>query len=155
MSQKPLIEVDLPDKNKFTQLLKRLGAVALPAAAKSLYESAEMIMADSKENYVPVDQGTLRSTGYVKPPELLSATNAKVELGYGGPAAPYAVAVHENPRAGKTGGVSPSGKPYKHWARTGGWKYLETPIKDWTSGYSRVTRKLGKDLEDEFVKLKA
>jgi hypothetical protein len=40
------------------------------------------------------------------------------------------LAVHENPRSGHTGGVSPSGGRYKHWASVGQWKYLEQPFKE-------------------------
>ena len=47
-----------------------------------------------------------------------------------GYSAPYAAAIHENPRAGKTGGVSPSGRRYKKWAKVGGFKYLERPLAE-------------------------
>ncbi len=111
------------------QALKALGPQAENALASTLYEIGEEIMAVSKEQYVPVDTGTLRSTGYVEPPVMVGGVTS-VALGYGGPAAPYALSVHENPRAGVTGGVSPKGKPYRHWARVGEWKYLETPWKE-------------------------
>lgn len=100
----------------------------LLAAAGALYQGATNIMSESKLNYVPVDTGTLRSSGLVEQPKL-EGDRVVVVLGYGGPAAPYALAVHENPRSGKTGGVSPSGQPYKRWARVGQWKYLETPFQ--------------------------
>jgi very-short-patch-repair endonuclease len=45
--------------------------------------------------------------------------------------------VHENPRSGKTGGISPSGFPYEHWAQTGEWKYLETPVKQALPGLNK------------------
>ena len=67
-------------------------------------------------------------------PEAIAALDPRIPdevsavLGFGGPATPYALAVHENPRAGKTGGVSPSGKRYKHWAEVGQWKFLEIPL---------------------------
>ena len=76
---------------------------------------------------------------------------ATITMGYGGPAAPYAIAVHENPRAGKTGGLSPSGKPYEHWARTGGWKYLETPLKAATG---QIAAKLKDDVDAAHMRLK-
>jgi hypothetical protein len=77
---------------------------------------------------VPVDRGILRSSGVVHPVVIQGSTVYCV-IGYGGPAAPYAWAVHENPRAGQTGGVSPSGKPYKHFAQVGEFKYLEKPLE--------------------------
>lgn len=113
--------------------LKALGDQAGPAFAQAIYEEAEAVMTTSKEQYVPVDTGVLRGTGYVAPPEQIGPV-ISVEIGYGGPAAPYALAVHENPRAGKTGGFSPQGKPYKHWARVGSWKYLELPWKEAMAG---------------------
>lgn len=99
----------------------------IPKLAQALYEEAELIMGISKEEYVPVMDGTLRATGHVKPPVIAGPT-IEVTLGYGGPAAPYALSVHENPRSGHTEGVSPQGRPYKRWAKVGGWKYLEIPV---------------------------
>lgn len=68
-----------------------------------------------------------------------AAGKPTVAVGY---AAIYAARVHENPRAGKTGGVSPSGRKYLPpllpsgrrstrivWSRVGQWKFLETPFK--------------------------
>jgi hypothetical protein len=58
----------------------------------------------------------------------------------------HARRTHENPRAGKTGGVSPRGKKYtpgllpsgrrstrKVYATSGQWKFLETPLKNTTT----------------------
>ena len=44
----------------------------------------------------------------------------------------YAVALHENPRAGKTGGVFPTGQAYPpgSWVRAGSWKFLEDPVNE-------------------------
>lgn len=45
----------------------------------------------------------------------------------------YALEVHENPRSGQTGGVSPSGKwiyPEGTWADNGEWKFLENAVKE-------------------------
>lgn len=129
--------------------LRALPAAALRIAGEDLHRIAEDVMTDSKENYVPVVTGTLHASGFVKQPEV-GADGVSVTLGFGGAAAPYALAVHENPRAGKTGGISPSGKPYdpvakrmrgyrrgpimallggKNWSGVGQWKYLETPLR--------------------------
>ncbi len=126
---KPTIEIK--GAVEWKAKLGRMGPAAFAAMVAGGYQAFEEIMTKSKEEYVPVDQGTLRSTGHVEPPSV-SGMRAEITMGYGGPAAPYALAVHENPRAGKTGGLSPTGKPYEHWARTGGWKYLETPLKEST-----------------------
>lgn len=100
----------------------------LDVIARELHRSGEDVMGDSKENYVPVMDGALRNSGHVSEPERIP-DGVRVEIGFGGPAASYALAVHENPRAGKTGGVSPSGQKYRKWAKVGQWKYLETPLK--------------------------
>lgn len=50
-----------------------------------------------------------------------------VTIGYG---TPYAAVTHENPRAGRTGGVSPSGQRYRHWAQTGQSKFLQTAMTE-------------------------
>jgi hypothetical protein len=42
----------------------------------------------------------------------------------------YATRVHENPRSGRTAGVSPSGRRYKKWSKVGKWKFLEDPLKE-------------------------
>jgi hypothetical protein len=114
----------------FDQLLKNIDGLqqrAEPAGIGALFMEAEAIMADSKEHYVPVDLGPLRASGTVHPPTTTGG-EVHIELSYGGPAAPYAEAVHENPRAGKTDGFTPSGGRRKTWAQVGQWKYLETPF---------------------------
>lgn len=122
-----------------------LGALGPRELGAGLYQEAEAIMTTAKEDYVPVDQGTLRASGFVR-----EVTPLEVELGFGGPAAPYALAVHENPRSGKTGGISPRGKHYTHWAQVGEWKYLETPFKAATAG---MDGRLAERLEDAVTAL--
>ena len=149
MAQGDYLTVGLNGDKELREKLRRLGAAALPAGGRSLFESAENIMSISKEQYVPVETGTLKSSGFVQPPDT-TGNNVSVYLGYGGAAAPYALAVHENPRAGKTGGVSPSGKKYKRWATVGQWKYLEQPVNE---NLGNVVSKLKRDLDREFAKL--
>lgn len=70
-------------------------------------------MTRSKEEFVPVDTGLLRSTGRV---ELMQQGRKWfVVLSYGGPADYYAWYVHENPYA---------------FHPVGQWKYLEQPIRE-------------------------
>lgn len=111
----------------FARRLDAMGEQAAQAGAQAMREEAELIMTDSKMNYVPVDLGTLRSSGHVTPVTRRGDV-FEVTLGFGGAAAAYAWSVHENPRAGQTGGTSPTGRRYAHWAKVGGWKYLETPF---------------------------
>ena len=149
MAQGDYLTVGLNGDKELREKLRRLGAAALPAGGRSLFESAENIMSISKEQYVPVETGTLKSSGFVQPPDF-EGKSVSVYLGYGGVAAPYALAVHENPRAGKTGGVSPSGQKYKRWATVGGWKYLTQPVNE---NLGNVVSKLKRDLDREFAKL--
>ncbi len=60
---------------------------------KALFIEAELIMTDAKE-LTPVDKGTLRSSGFVEKPKKVGK-GFEVTLGFGGPAAPYALTVHE------------------------------------------------------------
>lgn len=71
------------------------GAV-IEDIASAMYTEAELIMTDSKANYVPVVTGQLSNSGTVLKPEI-KPSSVIVKLGYGGPAAPYALAVHEAP----------------------------------------------------------
>jgi len=64
--------------------------------ADALYLEAELIMTDSKTNFVPVDSGVLRNSGTVQKPTI-TKQGVTVVLGYGGPSAEYAVIVHEYP----------------------------------------------------------
>lgn len=149
MLKAPKLTVDVKGLKETQTVLKRLGSAGPILGGGALFREGERIMGDSKENYVPVDSGNLRSTGHVELPKI-SGGKVTVELGYGGPAAPYALTVHENQRAGKTGGISPHGKPYKTWAKVGTWKYLETPFKKAVSG---MDRRIAKDIWRELDKI--
>jgi hypothetical protein len=76
--------------------LEGMGEFALPALAAGLYTRAEAIMGDSKDNYVPVDEAILKGSGHVEQP-VISGNEVSVTMGYGGPAAAYALVVHEYP----------------------------------------------------------
>lgn len=109
------------------EMRRRINALAGAAnedLEKALRAHAEDVIADSMENHVPVMDGPLRSSAYVD-----SGVDAKGAWAKAGFSAPYARRVHENPRAGKTGGVSPSGRKYKKWAKVGHWKFLERPYR--------------------------
>lgn len=73
--------------------LRKYGRAANGALASGLYQEGEKIMSTSKTE-VPVRDGILRSTGHTDPPKEEHGI-VLVELGYGGPAAPYAPAQHE------------------------------------------------------------
>jgi len=125
-------------------LSKKLLSIAAKtpkAAASGLFIEANRIMGESIKA-APSDIGTLRSAGIVGEDEhvekpKITFKGVSVRMGYGGAASDYAIVVHENPRAGKTGGRSPSGKKYKTWSTVGGWKFLERPVME-NAGKFRV-----------------
>ena len=61
--------------------------------ADRLFLGAEIIMTDAK-NRTPVLTGALRESGHVEEPKVTDS-EISVRLAFGGPAAPYAVYVHE------------------------------------------------------------
>lgn len=72
--------------------LKRIGEDAKQETSDALYAEAELIMGEAKHR-TPADTGALRSSGHVVPPD---SPGDPIVLAFGGPAAPYAVYVHEN-----------------------------------------------------------
>ena len=79
---------------------------------KAIYEEAWVIFKESQK-LVPVDTGALRASGFVHAPKKEN-DRVFVRVTYGGPAAHYALYVHENLYA-------------RHDAPTQA-KYLETPL---------------------------
>jgi hypothetical protein len=73
-----------------------------------IYIIAEMIMTDSKDNYVPIDTGHLWQTGTVLEPEF-QTSSVSVTLGYG---AEYAQVVHDRPPTIGQGKVRYLEKPF-------------------------------------------
>jgi len=103
------------------KLIAKLGKMKNPRAREAaLYEEAEEIMAEAKA-LTPVDTGALRASGFVSPP-----SGGSVELGFGGPATPYAIIVHEDLSA-----FHPVGQA----------KYLEQPLAE---HFGQVENKLGR-----------
>jgi len=98
---------------------------------RGLKDIAEQIAKES-EQLVPVDEGTLRSSRTVT--DSSGPTDYVVRVGYGGPAAPYALAQHERldfwhppkPPAKNSMGRSGTGPITPGSAR--GPKYLEIPF---------------------------
>ncbi len=151
------IVVRLQGGKEAVNSLRRIGSAAPGIVAAAIHRVGEDIMGDSKENYVPVALGGLRASGKVEPPRTVSG-NFIVELSFGDTAVDYARVVHENPRAGKTMGVSPSGAPYPRtqggkptWSTVGQWKYLETP---WKAHAPRVPEEIQRRVEGELARIK-
>ena len=120
--------VTITGEKAMIKKLNKLAAKSPIAAAAALTFEAEKIMSKSKRSFVPVDLGTLRASGHVQPPKI-TALGAEVTMGYGGAAAPYALAIHEHPSQFSppswSGGVN---------FRLGGPKYLEIPVNEAAAG---------------------
>jgi hypothetical protein len=119
---------------ELTQKLQQAGLKVRPALRQALYECAEEVRGKALR-VTPKDTGTLRNSvknyGVKGSGAVLVAT-----IGAGGPAIPYALAVHEHPS-----GHSPRSwrgkKKHKkiHWTLPGtGPKYLERPAKAYPLG---------------------
>lgn len=132
------------DDRKLRDALKKLGPKARKAVHGALYREGTRTMTRSRDEFVPVDLGALKSTGTVGFPEDVG-DEVVVELGYGGPAGPgvtlrdgtdhvgYAVVVHEDLTA-------------RH--EVGGAKYLERPVLESAAGLeARLAADLLRDLE--------
>lgn len=109
-------------------------------AASAIYIEGEETISKAKPQ-TPVDEGPLRNSGHVQPPEMF-VDEIDVELGFGGPAGAgnqggetndedvgYAVYVHED----LTAQHNPPTKA----------KYLEDPVEERRSGMTnRVVRRM-------------
>lgn len=125
----PDIQITITGLDDLLRKLDRIPQIGRAGAGIALYQEAEKIMTTSKDEFVPVDTGTLRSTGHVQPPEIDENGVISVTMGYGGPAAPYAFYVHEIPPPPEQ---SPGGRSATH--HVGQWKYLEQPTLEAASG---------------------
>lgn len=112
------IEVRVQGTERLRTVLAQLGARAKPTLAGALYRQGERIMTQSKKE-VPRRTGNLRASGHVRLP-VMDSGGASVTLGYGGPAASYALAVHEG-----TG-------PHVITPKTA--KVLAVPTRQWKGG---------------------
>lgn len=128
------ISVTGTDKLK-AQLAKLKGAGPI-ILARAVHEEAETILDVTVEKYIPRDTSALAGSRYAGEP-VVRPGYVRVVFGFGGAGLRYAWKTHENPRAGKTGGVSPTGRRYKHWADVGEWKYLEKAVARMSRGFSR------------------
>ena len=88
------IKIEIVGKDKVVARLKRFGNNAPANVATALYQEAQALIAEAKQ-ITPVDTGALRASGMIQMPTL-QGKQVEVRCGFGGPAAPYAVYVHEN-----------------------------------------------------------
>ena len=111
------IKLDVRGIPPISRKLRFLGPIkVVRAVEQSLFQSGQEIITRSKSEFVPILSGALRSTLDALKPETSGGVTT-VNLVAGGPAAPYAVFVHE------------INKGYRNGKQ---WKYLETPAKEAT-----------------------
>ena len=122
--------------------VRRKSQPEVPVVTSNLKNSAFVIASDGKVVHLPVFKGKdagKMSTDHGKAVQRVKGkvkrgSDHNVAIGY---SAFYAPFVHENPRAGRTGGFSPSGRQYKPekgssrqvFAVGGNWKFLEGPLR--------------------------
>jgi hypothetical protein len=115
------------------------------------------------QHMVPVETGTLKSSGQVGEPERLGGVWIRVQMGYGDAASKYALAVHEipPPMGSNFGTVQPGeerhmvvgGRRARHGADIGKpgsqtWKYLERPFLAKAQGMEfRLAKRLRAEIE--------
>jgi len=118
--------------------LKTLGIDINTEIGPTLFQEAEDIAGNSKEHFVPVDTGALRNSIFATRPKV-SRNNVSVSIVAGGPAAPYALRVHEWLGAGVKWSVGGTGP-----------KYLSQPLNQARPGIKRALQKaLGKAIKKQ------
>lgn len=133
------VELIITGTPQLEAALRRTGGNVTMASVRALFEEAESIMGDSKENYVPVDLAVLKNSGHVQLPKVTN-DGIDVSMGYGGAAKDYALAVHEHlsehsPPSWKAAEKSGNGV---HFSPAGhGPKYLERPLLKAARGLAR------------------
>lgn len=115
-----------------TARLTGLAAAGRQAIAAALYVEGQDILRESRDR-VPVDTSALKNSGFADVPAWVTPGLARVTVGFGGPAAEYAVIVHEDLEAHHD---------------VGGPKYLESVILEHAPGFAdriaaRVRQQLG------------
>lgn len=110
----------------------RLADAITTEVGAAMRTEYEIEMTEAKRR-TPVDTGALRGSGHVTGPKR-SGNTLKVMLGFGGPAAPYALRVHEDMEV---------------WHRVGQAKFLESTILEsvpYMAG--RIARRIVKIMRD-------
>lgn len=116
------IEMSIKGQKKTMLQLRNAADNMMDSLARAMFKEAEGIMRLSKKK-IPVDQGTLRVSGFVRMPvikkrSLLRSASVTVTMGYGGAAKAYAVFVHEGtgPAVGKPAFMPPVAV-FEQWAK--------------------------------------
>lgn len=132
----PSASIKFTGEKEMIRRMRRLARRYPKEASRALRMEAEDIMTKAKREHVPVNLGTLRASGHVKPPKTIGR-EIEVTMAFGGPSSPYALAVHEHPSShsppswqGKGVGDIRSIRTGEAWSESGkGPKYLERPLR--------------------------
>jgi len=121
------MKLEIRGADQLARTLAQIGAGTAKEAAAALYAEAGLLATESIRR-TPLDTGALRGSIKTLRPEV-HPDNILVKIVAGGPAAPYALIVHE-----KMGSVN--------WQEPGtGPKYLENPVNEaaanWTERLAR------------------
>ena len=98
-----------------------LLAASMPEAMERAMRSEGELIKTASMRITPIDKGPLRGSHFVTSRQTVDGP--EVTIGVGGPAAGYAIFVHEIPPPAGPGGQS--GRTARHKAPTQ-WKFLET-----------------------------
>jgi Bacteriophage HK97-gp10, putative tail-component len=89
------VTVTLTGHAELQNQLKAVAERAPDVMLQCLVEEAELEMTEMKLR-TPVDTGALRSSGHIANPRRTGSEEFQVDIAFGGPAASYAVVVHED-----------------------------------------------------------
>jgi hypothetical protein len=130
------LRIECPRLKATVESLRKFGEDFQPAMARGMRGWAEQTRTDALR-VTPKDLGTLRNTLFVD--QKQQGELNIVTIGAGGPAAPYAVYVHENLKSNV------------HWKTPGtGPKYLENPIKQ---NMPKLDVDISKELDKELERI--
>jgi hypothetical protein len=136
----------LKGADKMSRKLKAIAKKFPSIVAQSAFVEGELIMTKSKKDHVPVDLGTLRSSGQVTLNQ--EGRDIEVVMSYGGAAAPYALAIHEHPSESTPPSWKNTTVTFSPIGR--GPKYLERPLMGAVPGMDRrIAERVKKRLEKE------
>lgn len=93
------LKVTIGGTSKYIGTIKQFQVTSTAALVQGMYLEGERIMADAKSEFVPVLTGVLKGSGRVHEPRDLGNGVFEVRLTFGGPAASYALEVHERPKS--------------------------------------------------------
>lgn len=136
------LEFELKGLSQMVGKLNKLSDSQRKVIESYCVQFCEEVLADSKQNYVPVKHGVLRNSGHVKNESKKSTklNQVSIKITFGGVARAYAISVHETPS--QFDPPSWRGKTVKF--RIGGSKYLEKPFMqkadDFDTGLAKVIR---------------